>query len=504
MSQSKNLARLAVGALLLGGSFRSSSIGVVAAWPALACLLYGWRQIPLLRVGFPAAWLALYTGLAIGHLGHWPFRGPTYFAVVAMTTLVSFVPFAVDRRIRRGLVGWPSTLGFPLAWVAVEFLTSRAPGGPQTWGAIGYTQYGNLPLMQLASVTGIWGIGFLVTWVASVASWAAGRAPAARELRGPVLACGAVVSLVLLAGGVRLALAPRSPRSIRVAAVTLPPNLFGPGEMFRIADGRVPAQTVADKLQRLHEWFFSHTEREAIAGAQVVAWPEMNFLVPAQEEAAAIERARQLSARYHFHLAMALGTVTPGTAHPFENKEVLIGPDGAVIYSYLKNRPVAGWEASVMRTGDGRVAMADTTIGRISSAICFDNDAPEFVRQIGSGRADLWILPANDWEAVGELHFEMAAFRAIENGTPILRAAATGISGVFDARGRVLAATDHLAGASTMAASLPLGGVPTVYARIGDLFAWACVLGSVLMTVASAWRARSTAALWRISPSASA
>jgi apolipoprotein N-acyltransferase len=176
---------------------------------------------------------------------------------------------------------------------------------------------------------------------------------------------------------------------------------------------------------------------------------------------------------------MALGTVTPGALHPFENKEVLIGPDGTVIYSYLKNRPVAGWEASVMRTGDGRVAMADTTIGRISSAICFDNDAPEFVRQIGSGRADLWILPANEWEAVGELHFEMAAFRAVENGTPILRAAATGISGVFDAWGRVLAATDHLAGAPTMAASLPLGGVPTVYARIGDFFAWACVLGSV-------------------------
>ena len=96
MSQSKNLACLAAGAVLLAASFRSSSIGVVAAWPALACLLYGWRQTPQLRVGFPAAWLALFAGLALGHLGHWPFSGPIYFAVVAISTLVSFVPFVVD------------------------------------------------------------------------------------------------------------------------------------------------------------------------------------------------------------------------------------------------------------------------------------------------------------------------------------------------------------------------------------------------------------------------
>ncbi len=73
---------------------------------------------------------------------------------------------------------------------------------------------------------------------------------------------------------------PRPASPVRSAAVvSLPAGLFAPGGMFRIADGRVGPDAVADKLARLREWFFENTEREAAAGAQLVAWPEMNFLV---------------------------------------------------------------------------------------------------------------------------------------------------------------------------------------------------------------------------------
>jgi apolipoprotein N-acyltransferase len=295
-----------------------------------------------------------------------------------------------------------------------------------------------------------------------------------------VLTFAAVLAFVLLAGATRLALAPKAARTVRVATVTLPAGLFGPGEMFRIADGRVAADTVEGKLTRLHEWFFAHTEREAAAGARLVAWPEMSFLVAARDEPAALERAKRLAAARGIYLSMGIGTLAePG--RPFENKAVLVDPSGNVAYSYLKSRPVMGWEASVMRRGDGRLPLADTALGRVTTAICFDNDAPELVRQAGSSRADFWILPANDWPQIRSVHFHMAAFRAIENGTPILRAAAGGISGAFDPWGRAVAATDHLSGAPTMVAELPVGGVPTLYVRIGDAFAWACVAGCLAM-----------------------
>jgi hypothetical protein len=57
---------------------------------------------------------------------------------------------------------------------------------------------------------------------------------------------------------------------------------------------------------------------------------------------------------------------------------------------------------AIMVRGDDHLPVVATEMGRITSAICFEADFPEFVRQIGRGHADLWVLPANDWEAFHE------------------------------------------------------------------------------------------------------
>jgi apolipoprotein N-acyltransferase len=74
----------------------------------------------------------------------------------------------------------------------------------------------------------------------------------------------------------------------------------------------------------------------------------------------------------------------------------------------------------------------------------------------------------------------MAAFRAIENGVSLLRPAASGISSAVDPWGRVLGVADFFApGDGTLTAQVPMTGVRTLYAGIGDLFAWLCVAGLV-------------------------
>jgi apolipoprotein N-acyltransferase len=298
-----------------------------------------------------------------------------------------------------------------------------------------------------------------------------------------VLGYAAVLGAIVLGGTVRLAAAPTDRASLRTATLNRPVDLFIPGEMTRIAEGRVSPderQPFADKLTRLHDWFLEGSRREARAGARLVVWPEGNLLVFAEDEPAFVERAQRVAAGEGVYLAMGMGTVRPGAALPFENKLVLIDPSGRVIVSYLKSHAVTGWEAGIMRPGDGRVPVTATRDGRIATAICFDADFPEFIRQAAQGSADLLIVPANDWKAIKDIHFQMAAFRAIENGVPLVRAASSGLSSAFDPWGRVLGLADYFAaGDRTMTVQVPLGGVRTLYARTGDLFAWLCVAGLV-------------------------
>ena len=240
-----------------------------------------------------------------------------------------------------------------MAWVAAEFLRSRFTPAA-TWGSIAYTQYGYLPLMQVAAFVGIWGITFLIAWFASTFDWAWSRGFDWSVVRMPVLTYVAVLGVIVVGGTVRLALAPTDRASIRTATLNRPVDLFIPGEMTRIAEGRVSPderERLTDKLTRLHDWFLEGSRREARAGARLIVWPEQNLLIFKEDEPAFLERAQRLAADERVYLAMGMGTVHLGEALPFENKLVLIDPSGRIVVSYLKSHAVAGWEAGIMRVG---------------------------------------------------------------------------------------------------------------------------------------------------------
>jgi apolipoprotein N-acyltransferase len=75
----------------------------------------------------------------------------------------------------------------------------------------------------------------------------------------------------------------------------------------------------------------------------------------------------------------------------------------------------------------------------------------------------------------------MASFRGIENGFSIVRAAGNGLSAAFDYQGRTLATADYSTTKQAMIAHVPAHGVKTIYAVIGDLFAWLSMLGFVTL-----------------------
>ena len=135
----------------------------LASWLAPLFLLRFVRtQRPI--IGLPLAYVVLTGAFAVQFRGAVPLTGVAYACVMGLEGLVPLISYAIDRFVAPKLSGVAATFVFPFAWVVVEYLFSFSPYG--TWGAVAYSQAGNLPLMQLLSVTGLWGITFLIAWLA--------------------------------------------------------------------------------------------------------------------------------------------------------------------------------------------------------------------------------------------------------------------------------------------------------------------------------------------------
>lgn len=475
--------------LLAGGGLRLFDFGrrtiPLAAWLAPVFLLYFSRlNDPIIAI--PAVGIVVFLAALAAFRGVIPVPGFLYPVIVASFAVIWTLPFLSDRLLYPHIPGFASTLVFPLTWVVVDLLSARFhPYG--SWGSVAYTQYGNQPLMQLASITGIAGITFLVTWFGSTFIWAWGLGFDWALIRGGLLFYGVVWSLVMLYGGGRIAFT-KYQKTVRAAAIGWPERIMNSDQMMGLFTSSLVAGQINDaqreKIRQLQDYFLDATRREARAGAKIVVWPEINLIILQEDEAAFYDRASRLAQENELYILMGMGVLRPGHPKPLVNKSVLVEPGGEIVFSYLKSRPVPGPEAMYQERGDGRIPTFDTEFGRLAAPICYEMDFPSFIRQVGQTEVDILLVPASDWAPIKKLHHIMAVFRAVENGTSMLRATRWGWSSAVDPLGRSLAIMDDLVSPQqVMVAQLPTYSTRTIYARLGDLFAWICaasLLGLVI------------------------
>jgi len=450
----------------------------VAAWLAPIFLVRFIRSRRPWR-GLLVCWLALAATWAFQFRGMAPLPGVLYVVIVAVFGAVGTLPYAADRLLAPRLSGLRSTLVLPSAWVTIEYLlTTFTPYG--SWGSVAYTQHENLALLQILSVTGIYGITFLIGWCAAVANWVWEQGLAAPRVRRGALVFATVAIAVPVAGGLRLALCAPDAETVRVASLTRPEiDLFPDVEVARrMLGGTATAEdidAVRSRGRAIDDDLLARSEREARAGARIVFWGEGNGFSFAEDEAALIQRGAEVARRNGIYLGLGMATWNPGSPKPMENKLVLIDPLGELAWEYWKSIPVPGQEAAIMARGDGRIKSVETPYGIVAGAICYDMDFPWLLRQAGDLRADILLAPSNDWREIDPWHTHMARFRAIEQGFNLIRHTSGGLSAACDVQGRVLATMDHYTTTDrTLVSLLPTRGVWTVYSAIGDLFAWLC------------------------------
>jgi apolipoprotein N-acyltransferase len=384
--------------------------------------------------------------------------------------LLVFIPFLMDRLLADD-ESFASTLVFPSAWVGLEFVFARI-SPLATFGALGYTQYGNLVLMQLASLTGLWGLSFIITWTASTANWLWQHNFHLNSVKRGMAIYLSLFIAILVYGEFRLRSYPVS-TTVRVQASSLS---YPVRQAFTEAIKRGKYPALHENLKTLDD-FVAAT---ATPGTDIAFWQEYALITGEADEPLIVERARALAEQKGIYLGLPLGVVKFGAKGALlENTVTWLSPQGRILGRHVKVY-TAPWETSTAAVKE--VATFATSLGTVGSAICFDMDYPWLIRQTAEKNVGLMLVPSYDWRGITPFHSHMAAFRAVENGFSLVRAAGEeGLSLAVDPWGRTLARLDNSHSKDKiMTAAAPLERLRTPYSIAGDVLPWLCLAGIAL------------------------
>ena len=255
---------------MIAAGFASAALsylgtGLHPIWPLL-----WFAPVPVLviapRLCASTAFLLALVAWLIGGLNQWNYftRGIEFpLSLIALVLIVPAIIFGFGvlftrSFLRRGSL-FRASLAFPVYWMAYEYLTEiRSPHS--TWGNLAYTQMNCLPIIQIASITGIWGISFIVFLFAGTVATLLSSIGKPRQRRALAIAIGAVVFALFLFGEWRLGSNP-SAQSVTVTlmAKDVPMSVYlGPEEQA---------------LELLHQ-YAEEVRRATPAGTDVVVLPE--------------------------------------------------------------------------------------------------------------------------------------------------------------------------------------------------------------------------------------
>jgi apolipoprotein N-acyltransferase len=475
MDSQRRQAVVAVTAAVISGIFLWFGTGLHPVW-----WLTWIAPIPVLlaaaaRLTREWTFAAAFVAWALGGLNMW-----NYFHVALEIPLFSVILFIagpalvfacvvlVYRRFLR-VSGWQAALIFPTVWVTYEFVSARV-SPHSTFGNIGYSQMNFLPVLQVASVTGIWGISFcLFLFAATVSVLLSGDR--ARGKRGWLAAATFVwLALVIGLGGWRLLSHDPTQNTVMVGLVAsdLPQNLI--------------TVKPEDTIRLMHS-YLDQAQELAAQSAKVVVIPEKVAVLLDSELPEVDPMFREAAQKSGAEIVVGVIHTTNGAKW---NEARLYAPSGE-IQTYEKHHMLPQFESD-LTVGTSQTEW-DESSGHWGMEICKDMDFPQLSREYGKDGTALLIVPAWDFVADGWLHGRMAILRGVESGFTIVRAPKQGIMTVTDDTGRVLA--QRRTGAepfTSLVAAAPVQHSNTIYARFSDWFAWLNVVTALCLIVnAATW-----------------
>lgn len=484
---------LLVGLLALPFTFYQTVIPL-AAWLAPIFLLRFSRAARRAWIALALIFLAYAVGILIGLRGSDPSDSVSFiFGLIVFPLirgLMYTLPYAADRFIGSRSGVWARLLVFPLAFTSVDWLLSLL-AITNTTGSPAYSQYDNLALLQVLSITGMWGVTFLIMWCATTVNALWEHQFDWRPVRFPVGAFAAILLAIVLFGSARLAFSAPTAPTVTAATITIESavsanasSAFDANFMQSLTNDVLRA-AVRQKIQPTVDQMIARTETALRGGAKIVTWEEGAGTVLEEDKQPALDRVAALAKQYGADIQVSLSVILRAQQQRFlRNQSILVDPTGAIRWTYDKSYPVYINEWYILIAGTRTLPVADTQYGRLSTAICNDLHFLPLLRQAGANGVDILLAPYHDvhpWETEDAV---VATYRAIENGFSLVRPTGKGFSTITDYQGRMLAMQNYFTNnTGILLTTIPTRGVMTIYSRIGDLFAYLCVAGWAVLII---------------------
>ncbi len=489
-----------------------SGLALAAAFPTVDLTPLAWvGLVPLLmairtrgpRAAFGLGWL---TGLTfwlatcywiVETIRHYT-AVPTPIAVGVLLLMCSALAcyhgaFAAGMRWMEDR-GLPVVWLAPALWVTLEWLRGWFfIGFP--WAALGYSQWRFHDLVQMAELTGVYGVSAALVFFNVVATGVLReRGRGARRMLPALIVVTIVVAGLPLLGRWRA----RDIATLPVVGTLRVGLTQGNIAQDRKWDPSFQGET----MSRYREL----TLEAARAGAQLVAWPET--AAPFFFQQAGPLRDDMLDIAHDAGVPIVFGSpayrqTADGRIEQL-NRAYLLMPDGRERGTYDKIELVPFGEyvpfakvlffvSQMVTTAVGQIGAGlshtvfDLTQGRFGVLVCYEGIFPALTRTFIAGGGDFLVNITNDaWygqTSAPYQHLIQGTFRAIENRVPMVRAANTGISAIIDADGRIrwqgplFEELWHVDDVSWT-------GVRTFYTRFGDVFVYVCAAVTVVAIVA--------------------
>lgn len=390
----------------------------------------------------------------------------------------------------------------PSAWVVLEFVRAHLMTG-FSWSTLGYSQYKNLLMIQVADLTGVYGVSFMIVlvnyWLQEVVRQQAVEKKLNTEKE--FILAGLIVVGVL---------------SAAIGYGFWSRQEATPADRSKIAivQGNIPQELKWSKAAwpLILEKYMLLSEKAAVEKPDLIIWPETAFPGFVWEVPEDMEKLKAFVAEKNIPLLFGLVSME---AKKYYNSAILLSETGEVKEQYDKMHLVPfgefipfGGHFPFLRE---LIALDDFTAGKkftlfpleaslgpqvlrykkFAVLICFEDSVEGIARRFTQEGAHVLVNITNDaWfkdTNAPFMHLQASVFRAIENRRPVVRSANTGVSCFIDSRGKVKSYLQDNAGKRTFITGYAVGEVElrfdeTVYTKFGDIFTYLC-FGCILWIV---------------------